>query len=395
MRILLINDYATPTAGAEIMLLLLRDELKQRGHDVRVFATRAQLIPGESYADYTCFGTTTRWQVLTSTVNVSAWWNLRRVLRSFRPEMVHVKMFLWQLSPAIMPLLRNWPSLYHVVIYKAVCPLGSKMLPDGSLCTFRPGVACHAHGCLTWRSWAPMMVQRILFRRWRSVFDVFVANSEATRQRLLEDGVEPVRVMANGTPPRGQRPPLNGPPILAYAGRLSPEKGVGTLLRAFAGLQESVPEARLWVVGEGPEEGPLRSLASDLGISARVEFFGSMSRKDLEVQFDAAWVQIIPSLWEEPFGMVAVEALMRGTAVIASNAGGLRDIIRPNAGVLVPPGDVPALTEALHRLATNRNLCEQLGEMGRRIALAEYTAEAHADGIEAIYRSATGGFVRR
>jgi hypothetical protein len=197
MRILLINDYATATAGAEIMLLLLRDELRRRGHDARVFASRAQLIAGESFADYTCFGTTSRWQVISSTWNPSAWWTLRRVLRSFRPEMIHVKMFLWQLSPAILPLLRDGPSLYHIVTYKPVCPRGSKLLPDGSRCTFRAGLACHRHGCLTWQSWLPMMAQRSLFRRWRGVFDAFIANSEATRERLIEDGVEPVDVLAN------------------------------------------------------------------------------------------------------------------------------------------------------------------------------------------------------
>ncbi|MEO5739554.1 MAG: glycosyltransferase family 4 protein [Vicinamibacterales bacterium] len=385
MRILLINDYATPNAGAEVMILLLRNELRRRGHDARVFASRAQLIPGDSFADYTCFGTTTRWQAVSSAFNVSAWWTLRRTLRSFRPDMVHVKMFLWQLSPAIMPLLRNTPSLYHIVTYKPVCPRGSKLLPDGSLCTFRAGVACHSQGCLTAQSWVPMMAQRILFRRWRSVFDAFITNSEAVRQRLVEEGVGPVQVLANGTLRRQQRPPLTGPPVLAYAGRLSAEKGVETLLHAFAGLKGSAQEARLWVAGDGPLSEPLRRVANDLGISARVEFLGSLSREALEARFDAAWAQIIPSLWEEPFGMVAIEAMMRGTAVIASNGGGLREIVRPGAGLLVPAGDVSALTEALRELVNDRTLCERMGDTGRRIALAEYTAESHADSIEAIY----------
>ena len=394
MRILLVNDYATPTAGAEIMILLLRDELRRRGHDARVFASRAQLIPGDSFADYTCFGTTGRWQALSSTFNVSAWWTLRRVLRSFRPEMVHVKMFLWQLSPAIMPLLKNTPSLYHVVTYKPVCPRGSKLLPDGSPCTFRAGAACHRQGCLSWRSWLPMMAQRMMFRRWRSVFRAFIANSEATCQRLAEDGVGPVRVMANGTMPRRQRPPLSGPPVMAYAGRLSPEKGVAALLRAFAGLKESAPEVRLWIAGDGPDGSSLRRLAADLGISDRVDFLGALSREALEARFDTVWAQIVPSLWDEPFGMVAIEAMMRGTAVVASDGGGLHDIVRPDTGVLVPPGSVPALTAAMMQLAVDRALCERMGANGRRIALAEYTAESHADGIEAIYRRLVGESAR-
>ena len=184
-----------------------------------------------------------------------------------------------------------------------------------------------------------MMAQRMMFRRWRSVFRAFIANSEATGQRLTEDGVGPVRVMANGTIPRHQRPPLSGPPVMAYAGRLSLEKGVAALLRAFAGLKESAPEVRLWIAGDGPEASSLRRLAADLGMSDRVDFLGALSREALEARFDAVWAQIVPSIWDEPFGMVAIEAMMRGTAVIASDGGGLRDIVRPDTGVLVPPGE--------------------------------------------------------
>lgn len=386
MRILLLNDYATPTAGAEIMVLLLRDELRRRGHDVRVFASRAQLIPGDSYADYTCFGTTSRWQVVSSTFNISAWWNLRRVLRAFRPEIVHVKMFLWQLSPAILPLLRNTPSFYHIVTYKPVCPRGSKMLPDGVRCTFRAGPACHRHGCLTWQSWLPMMAQRTLFRRWRRMFDAFVANSEAVRERLVEDGIGSVTVVPNGTLPRPPRPPLKGPPVFAYAGRLSSEKGVDTLLKAFAELKHSVPEAKLLIAGEGPQRPELHRLAADLGISENVDFLGQLSQEALERRFDAAWAQIVPSLWDEPFGVVAIEAMMRGTAVVASNSGGLRDIVRPEiTGLLVPPGDAAALAAAVRALATNRTLCERMGETGRQVALAEYSIQSYADRFVALY----------
>ncbi len=134
MKILLVNDYATATAGAEIMLLMLRDGLRTRGHDVRTFANRAALIPGECFADYTCAGSTTRFQAVSSALNPSAYFSLRRALRDFRPDLVHVKIFLWQLSPAILSLLSRVPAIYHAVTYKAICPLGVKILPGGQQC---------------------------------------------------------------------------------------------------------------------------------------------------------------------------------------------------------------------------------------------------------------------
>jgi glycosyltransferase involved in cell wall biosynthesis len=387
MRVLLVNDYASPTAGAEVMVLLLRDELRRRGHDVRVFASRVQLIAGESFADYTCYGSRTRWQAVSSTWNTSARWTLRKVLRTFRPDVVHIKMFLWQLSPAILSLLRDTPTVYNVVTYKAVCPRGSKMLPDGSRCTFHPGTECYRQRCLTWRSWPLMMAQRALFRRSRTAVDAFVANSHATRERLTEDGIEPVIVIGNGTAVRARRPPLTGPPVLAYAGRLSPEKGVDTLLRAFAMMRDAAPGVRLWIAGEGPDRAALQQLSADLGVAGHVEFLGALDREALEQRFEAAWAQVVPSLWDEPFGMVAIEAMMRGTAVVASDGGGLRDIVRPRTtGLLVAPGDVCDLAQALRAVATSRSLCEELGTAGRSVALTEYTTAAYADKMEAVYR---------
>ena len=206
------------------MLLMLRDGLRALGHEVRVFASRTPLIPGESFADTTCFGTTTRFQAVSSAFNPSAYFALRSALKDFQPDIVHVKMFLWQLSPSILPLLRDVPAIYHAVTYKAVCPRGSKILPDGRPCEHSPGKACRREGCLTPQSWVPMMFQQWAWHRGRNVFDAILAPSEVIRHRLWLEGIGPVEVIPNGCLRREKRPPLSGPPVLAYAGRLSPKR---------------------------------------------------------------------------------------------------------------------------------------------------------------------------
>ena len=114
MKVLLVNDYATPTAGAEIMALSLRDELRERGHEVRVLASSAELVEGPQFADEVCFGTTSRFQTLSSMYNPSARQALARIISGFDPDLVHVKMFLWQMSPSILPLLRRIPAIYQI-----------------------------------------------------------------------------------------------------------------------------------------------------------------------------------------------------------------------------------------------------------------------------------------
>jgi glycosyltransferase involved in cell wall biosynthesis len=390
MKILLVNDYATPTAGAEINLKALRDGLLKLDHEVRVFSSRAELIPGQSFADDTCFGTTSPLQALTSTVNFSARRSLRRVLDEFQPDVVHVKMFLWQLSPMILGPLRRYRSIYHMVVYKAICPTGRKMLPDGSRCDSKPGRVCLKSQCVTPQSWAAMMAQHHLWRRDMDVFDALVTTSRAMKERLESEGVGPCQVIQNGCKERQPRPPLGEKPRLGYAGRLSAEKGVDTLIHAFKRVSERIPGVRLKIVGDGPQRPDLQKLVGRLGLDGKVDFHGSLEEEEMESQLESVWVQAIPSKWDEPFGMVAIEAMMRGTAVVASDGGGLRDIVREGTGALVPPRDDTAWSEVLTELLANRDRCEAMGAAGREVALAEYTVDQCVGRVVSLYENLMG-----
>ena len=388
MRILLVNDYATATAGAERITLDLRDGFAARGHEVRVFASRAQLIAGEPFADATCFGTNTRVQTLTSAVNWSAARALRRELRAFAPDVVQVQMFLWQLSPSILPLLRTVPSVYWAMTFKAVCPTGLKWLPDGAPCGVRAGAACLAHGCITLTGFGPLMLQRALWRRRRLAFAAIVACSHDVRRQLERDGIETRDVIWPGVHERPRRPPLDGPPTVTFAGRLKAEKGADVLVRAFALARARVPSARLSIAGAGPAEGELRALIDELGIGDAAELHGQLGGESLERTLDRAWVHAVPSRWPEPFGLTATEAMMRGTAVVASNIGGLAEsVVHDTTGLLVPPGDERALADALVRVLTDRALAERLGDAGRERARMHFTMDGCIARFERLYEA--------
>lgn len=391
MKILLLHDYGTATGGAELQILALRKNLRDRGHDVRLFSSRGTLVPGSPVlADYTCFGTTSvSLQFLANTANVSAYLGLRRVLQEFQPDIVHVRMFLWQLSPLILPLLKHVPCLYQTAVYKAICPVGTKLLPDKSPCHDSPGKACLRHGCLEVpATWPVFMLQQQLWQRWRNAFDLVVTLSHAMKAIFETAGIEPIEVVHNGVPARAMRSScLNDPPIVAYAGRLVAEKGVAVLFSAFARVQKQIPQARLVIAGQGAEEENLRALAAELNISDRILWLGHLPRQAMEQHFDAAWVQVVPSLWAEPFGNVTTEAMMRGTAVIASNVGAQPEIVRDGeTGFLVPPNDIDALTTALLHLLLNRDRAEKMGQAGRDRALTHFSEDRCTEQFLAIYQ---------
>jgi len=387
MRILLVNDYATATAGAERLTRDLRDGLRERGHEVRVFASRAQLIAGESFADADCYGTNTRLQTLTSTVNLSAARALERELRAFAPDVVQVHMFLWQLSPAILPVLRRVPAIYWAMTFKPVCPTGLKWLPSGRACAVRAGVACLTHGCITLPGFGPLMLQRQLWRRRRGAFDTIVCCSHDVQRQLERDGIVTHGVVSPGVRESAQRPPLVGPPTVTYAGRLKPEKGADVLLRAFALARQQVPDARLAIAGTGAAEPSLRALATELALGDAAVLHGQLDGAALDAVLDAAWVHAVPSRWPEPFGLTATEAMMRGTAVVASEVGGLADIVlHERTGLHVPAGDERALADALVRILSDRDRAEALGRAGRARARELFSIDACVSRFERMYQ---------
>ncbi len=385
LRVLLLNDYATRVGGAELGTLALRDGLRARGHDARVLSSTARATDDPSFADYEAAGTLSRWRALRQTANPSAHRTLRRVLRDFDPHVVHVRMFLTQLSPLVLPLLADRPSVYHAVWYRAICPTGTKRLPDGSPCGTPPGRSCQRNGCLSVADTAALVTQLRVARRWMGHFDRVVANSAALAAALHAAGLGDGRFVDNGVPVEDVQPHVVEPRVL-YVGRLTAEKGVDVLIRAFAGVGAG-PEAELVIVGDGPEESALRDLARQSGIASRVHFAGRSSVEEVRHHSARAAVHVVPSQWAEPFGRVAVEAMMRGRPVVATASGGLADIVvHGETGLLVPPADIQGWTTAIESLLADPGRARAMGLAGHERAVERYGEDAWVDRFVDIYR---------
>lgn len=129
------------------------------------------------------------------------------------------------------------------------------------------------------------------------------------------------------------------------------------------------------------------ALTVQLGLSGRVDFRGHLSQAETSAAIRAAWCLCVPSLWEEPFGMIAAEAQMQGIPVIASRAGGLAEIIEEGiTGFLVPSGNVEALANRLQLLITNGSLALQLGIQSHERAARLFCANAFARRFEDVYQ---------
>jgi glycosyltransferase involved in cell wall biosynthesis len=166
-----------------------------------------------------------------------------------------------------------------------------------------------------------------------------------------------IEVLTNPAPP-----PLNVEPLplepgtFVFVGRLTEQKALPVALAAIAEL----PEARLILVGDGPERGSLEQRASELGLDGRVRFVGSLPREEALRYLAGARAAVLSSAWEN-LPHAAVEALAVGTPVVSTSVGGVPEVVHDGEnGLLVPPNDVAALTGALRAILTDDDLRSRL-----------------------------------
>lgn len=173
---------------------------------------------------------------------------------------------------------------------------------------------------------------------------------------------------------------------LLYVGRVVPNKGIATAIKALPLLPA---EARLDIDGYGPSEviDDLTALARSLDVSDRVTFRQS-PRSELADRYRDADVVVFPSEWPEPFGLVPLEAMARGTPVVATGTGGSGEFLHDDDNCLrFPPGDAAALADAVARLGRDVELRRRIAEGGARTA-RDMTIDRYADRLETVHRSA-------
>jgi len=180
--------------------------------------------------------------------------------------------------------------------------------------------------------------------------------------------------------------PQARPFTVGYVGRLVPEKGLDALVNALSKLGG---EWQARFVGGGPHRQPMQALASELGIADRLTFVSQIPSVEMPNQYHEMDVLVLPSLtrpnWKEQFGRVLIEAMASGVPVIGSDSGAIPGVVA-DAGLIVPEGDIDALTGAIAQIRDDTHLHQRLREAGRVRALQHYTHQQIATQTVAVYR---------
>lgn len=224
-------------------------------------------------------------------------------------------------------------------------------------------------------------------------FDMLVGNTADIRDWIVAEGWPADRVRyipnfaaADAAPPasRAAEDTPDGVPLLLGMGRLHPAKAHDVSLRALS----RIPDAWLWIAGEGPLEGQLKRLARDLGVAERVRFLGW--RRDAGALYRAADVCVFPSRYE-PLGNVVIQAWVHGLPLVAAASRGPAGLIRDRVdGRLVPVDDPDALAEAVRSLLADPAGRAAMAAAGARHAAAEFSEHAVVEQWRALFQAVGG-----
>jgi glycosyltransferase involved in cell wall biosynthesis len=349
--------------------------LSEAGHQVDVFAPR----PGQPSG----------LRLLSAGLGViwsrDAIAEVRRRIDRGNPDIVHCHNLFPALSPAVLRAIpRQIPLVATLHNYRLLCLPGT-FLRDGRICEDCagrlpwPGVL---HRCYQGSFPASVALASSLmlhgavntFARIR----LYLAISDFVRRKHVEGGLAPERIVVKPHFAWGVERREGPGEYFLYLGRLSPEKGVSTLLEAWKGISAS-----LLVVGDGPDAPRLRAIAP-----SNVEFRGTVATDRVPRMLVGARAVLAPSLSHEGAGKVVLEAYAAGVPVLVSRAGGLPEAVHDGlTGLVLPPRDIRSWIGAVERLLEDSE-SERMGKAGWEVWAEHYTPKRALLNLEGCYQKA-------
>lgn len=381
-RILMLHNHYRIRGGEDESTLLEAELLRQAGHRVTLLTDRSTDISNSM--SKVSAGVSAIW---------SQQWHLKvlREITENQYDILHVQNFYPKISPSVYYAAKSagLKVIQAVRNYRMMC-VSANLFRNGRVCEDCVGSRFKykgiLRGCYNDSVAQSAMVAGLNFVHrsagtWQRKVDAYIAVSEFVKDRLLAEGIpaKRVHVKPNFVPEQGNIQDFHDTHErrnLLFVGRLTAEKGLSSLAEAWqiANLQE-----KLLIIGEGAlDTVPVRGM----------EYLGRLNQDRVSAQMLEARAVVMPGVWPEPFGRVAVEAFAQATPVIATSIGGVASIVQHEQnGLLVPPGNPALLAEAIASLVTRPGYARELGAGARCSYLALYTPAANLERLEEIYHT--------
>ena len=381
MKVLQVHNHHQSRGGEEIMFEAISRILTEKGHDVFVLERNNRDVQG-LWGKMRAF----REGNYSSSTKKA----ISSILESEHPDIVHVHNVYTLISPSALVACRHFdvPVVIRCADFRFIsCPIGNHMR-NGSICERCIGDRefwcvlrnCKGNICES----VAYALRTMVARKWRLFKDnvtLYVPPSEFVRQRLIdaEFPQERIVVIPNMVSIPDEAKENSCGKYVAYVGRISPEKGIDTLLKAAG--QTGLP---VRIAGDNSQMPEFVKMTPP-----NAQFVGLLDRDQLAGFYRNAQFSVVPSICFETFGLVAAEAMSHGLPVIASNIGALSEIVEDGVtGFLFNPGNTEELADKMRLLWENPDLCRKMGKAARDKVIREYGEDLYYKRLVETYHRA-------
>ncbi len=376
------NEHRDRFGGEVVVVDTTMRLLEKMGHEPRLLTKSSRVLEKSLIKRVNAF-----WG---GVYNVGVYKEMRALLKEDRPDVVHVHSVYPMFSPSVLVAFRRAgiPIVMTVHSNNLTCPTWNHLY-KGRVC--EDCVGGHEYRCVLKNcrnnilESAAYALRSSVARRFRLFHDnlsLLIVQTRFSKEKLMHAGFrqDQIAVVPNPSSVKEITANHQDGKYVAFAGRISPEKGVDLLLDAASRM----PDVPFKVAGDGP------ILAEMVARAPRnVEFVGRLDFENLVPFYRKARMLVVPSLCFELFGMVVVDAMALGIPVIASRIGGLPHVVDEGVtGALFEPGDAGDLANRIRFLWSKPELGKQMGQAGQQKVLRQYTEGAYFHNLMAVYQKA-------
>ena len=383
MKILLVHNFYQLPGGEDQVFAQEAELLRGRGHQVVVYRASNDQVKGQNPLV----------TVANTIWNQGAYRELRQLMHREKPDIVHVHNTFQVISPAIYYAANEEgiPVVQTLHNYRLLCP-ASTFFRDGKVCEDClgkkipwPGVlhSCYRGSKLASAAVTVMLATHNYKQTWNQTVSAYIALTDFARNKFIEGGFPAEKIFVKPNYLQTDPGPGDGKGNYAlFVGRLTPEKGISTLLAAWRQIGNEFP---LQIAGDGP-------LASDVEKASRemenVTWLKWLPRAEILQRMKDASVLILPSTWYEGFPMIISEAFAVGLPVITSNLGSMSSIVdHQRTGLHFEPGNADALVKAARWWSAHPAEAAFMRTEARLEYETKYTAEENYTQMMNIYDS--------
>jgi glycosyltransferase involved in cell wall biosynthesis len=361
MKILFVSYYGWLFGGGETYLFALKDALEKRGHDVRILSSDYGKETHKIKSDYTFTTSKTKigW-VVNSLFSIKSLTSLRKILKEFNPDIVHISSVSNEVSPSITFALKHYPTI----------------MPIMSRFTFSPDKR------LPWKSKPYAYINTLTRRLLLHNINLYTTVSASTRESIPKNK-QPLEILHVGIKLLPYAP-LEYYNNILFSGRIVREKGLGVLIDAMREIVKVNPSIELCVIGNGPELEKYKQSVEIYRLQGNVKFLGYIDNQKIGDYIIKTTLVVVPSIYEEPFGLSGIEAMSIGRPVVGSSIGGIPEWLNERGGKLVSPNNPAELSKTIIELLSNKENLIRISKSAH-IEAQKYSIDKRVKEIEKVY----------